>query len=110
MLPKWHVVLGLIFSIIIYFATGITILEASLIFFASVFIDFDHYTWYVQKTKDFSLKRAYCYLRDQSKHNKRTLMVFHTIEFHIFTALLIFVWTGFLFILIGQKILQQIYN
>ena len=101
MLPKWHALLGFLFSYIIYWFTSITILEASLIFFAAVFIDFDHYMWYVFKKKDLKLKNAYKYLKYHEKLTQK-LMLFHTIEFHILIGLLGLIWSEFYYILIGM--------
>ena len=101
MLPKWHVLFDFVFAYIIYWFTSITIFQASLIFLASVFIDFDHYLWYRFKKKDWNLKNSYGYLKTKERLTKK-LMIFHTIEFHIFIGLLIFFWHGFLFILIGM--------
>ena len=78
MLPKTHILLGLIFSLLIYFSLELTIIQASLVFLSSFLIDFDHYLWYVFKKKDFSLKNAYYYLKDFEK-DKAHLMVFHSI-------------------------------
>lgn len=101
MLPKWHLLFGFLFVYIIYWFTSITIFQASLIFLSSVLIDFDHYIWYGFKKKDWNLKNSYKYLK---KHRNivKPLMLFHTIEFHILIALLIFLWHDFLFILIGM--------
>lgn len=101
MLPKWHILFGFVFSYITYWFSSITIFQASLIFLASVFIDVDHYLWYGFKKKDWNLKNSFVYLK---KHRKivKPLMIFHTIEVHIFIGLLIFFWQGFLYILIGM--------
>ena len=102
MLPRNHIYLGLIFSIIIYLYTPASYFQASLVFFASFLIDFDHYVWYVLRKKDFSLKNAYYFLKGISGYHKPTMMFIHTIEFHIFTGLLIFFWSGFFFVLLGM--------
>ncbi|MDD5192064.1 MAG: hypothetical protein PHH54_05700 [Candidatus Nanoarchaeia archaeon] len=101
MLPKWHILFAFLFAYILYWFTSMTIIDASLIFLSSVLIDFDHYFWYGFKKKDWSLKNSYIYLK---KHRDiyKPLMLFHTIEFHIFIGLLIFFFQGFLYILIGM--------
>ena len=63
MLPKWHILLGFLFTYVIYWFTSINIFQASLIFLASILIDFDHYIFCVQKKKDWSFKNAYFFLR-----------------------------------------------
>lgn len=71
-----------------------------LVFASSVLIDFDHYLWYVVKKKDWSLKNAYNFLR-YTDHGK-TLMVFHTVEFLVLTAILSYWWIGFFYIFTGM--------
>jgi hypothetical protein len=102
MLPKWHAVLGFIFALFIYLIFPITLFEAGVIIFASIFIDFDHYMWYVKRYKDFNLKRAYYRIKEHQKHNKKTLMIFHTIEFLILTAIFGIFFNIFFFFFIGM--------
>ncbi len=101
MLPKWHILFGAIFSALFYLIFKISIFNSILIFLSSVFIDIDHYAWYVNKKKDFSLKNAYIFLK-LFKKPKPIMMLFHTIEFLLIVFLLSFFWKGFLFILIGM--------
>jgi len=102
MLPKFHVFHGVILALVSwYLFPNITLVSAFLLFFGSVFIDFDHYIWYIFVKKDWNLNNAYYYLKDKSTEKKQ-LMLFHTIEFLIFTGLLCFIWIGFYYILIGM--------
>ena len=103
MLPKTHAILGAIFSILVYFIFHISLLNTFLIFFASVFIDFDQYIFYVQKKNDFSLKNAYNFLKKETQKKHKTMLhIFHTLEFMILIFILSFFWQGFLFIFIGM--------
>lgn len=104
MLPKAHILLGGIFSIISYLLFPITAFQASLVFLSSVLIDVDHYIWYVQRKKDDSLKKAYIFFKalKKLKKRKRIMMAFHTIEFLIFVAVLSYFFPFFLFILSGM--------
>lgn len=102
MLPKYHILLGIMFTCIIYWFVSINIFQASLIFLASILIDFDHYIWYVQRKKDFSLKNAYNFLNGLGGNGKKFILFLHTIEFHILIGVLIFIWTGFFYVLIGM--------
>ena len=104
MLPKYHALLGFVFTYIFYWFTSITIFQASLIFLASVLIDFDHYIWYVQRKKDYSLKKSYIWLKKNLhfKKPKPVMMIFHTIECIILIGILSFYFNIFLFILIGM--------
>jgi hypothetical protein len=101
MLPKTHIIIGAVFSIILYFLFQIEIFYAVLIFLASFLIDFDHYAFYAKKKKNWSLGKAYLFLKKHEK-KKPMMMEFHTIEFHILILLLGFLWNGFWFILIGM--------
>lgn len=98
MLPKHHILLGLCVSLILLFYASP--FYALLFFLASVFIDVDHYFWYVGKKKDFSLRNAYYFLK--SKKNLRTLMLFHTIEFHILILGIGIFYSPFLFLFGGM--------
>lgn len=113
MLPKSHIISGFVFSILIYFIFSITVLQAFLIFFASVFIDFDHYLWFVIKKKDFSLKKAYKWFKEKKKkylslnlkerqEYKKTFLIFHGIEALLIVFLLAYLNKLFLYVLIGM--------
>jgi len=112
MLPKHHIIIGAIISLILYLLTPITIIQTLIIFLSSFLIDIDHYFYYVFKEKDFSLKRAYRYFikikqkfkkitKAQIKKYKLPLIVFHGIEFYILIIMLSFFNSFFLFILFG---------
>ena len=102
MLPKYHILLGVIFSGLLYWLLPLTLFQTLLVFLSAVLIDFDHYLWYVKRKKDWNLKNAYNYLKKISENLKKPMMmIFHTIEFLIFVFLLSYLWKGFSFILIG---------
>lgn len=112
MLPKTHVILGLLFSISLYFTFKITLFEAFLVLFSSIFIDFDHYLWYIFKKRDLSLKSAYSYFkekrnkfnklsREKKKKHKMPYLIFHVIEFWALLFLFSLTNKYFIFILIG---------
>ena len=102
MLPKWHILFGFLFAYLIYWFTSITIFQASLIFFASVLIDFDHYMFWTKREKTFNLKKAYFWHKNLSKNHKPIMHIFHTIEFLILVLILVYFWKGFFFILIAM--------
>jgi len=101
MLPKTHILIGGIFAVLVYLIFAISPLNSLLIFLASFLIDFDHYLFCVNKNKDWSLKKAYYFLKGLNP-NKPVFMIFHTTEFHLFVFILGFLWDGFWFILIGM--------
>jgi len=103
MLPKSHILIGFLVAYIIYWFSSITIFQASLIFLSSVLIDFDHYLWYLQRRKDWNLKNAYNFLKKIHLFRHKTIMmIFHTIEFHIFIFILSYFFKGFFFIFLGM--------
>ncbi|MBR9701499.1 hypothetical protein GOV13_01115 [Candidatus Pacearchaeota archaeon] len=59
MLPKSHIILGAIFSTILIYFFNFSLIAGIIIFLSSVFIDVDHYLYYVYKKKDWSLWKAY---------------------------------------------------
>jgi len=60
MLPQYHIILGAVFSIMLFliFPQGVGLIGAIIFFLSSFLIDIDHYTGYVIKKKDWSLKNA----------------------------------------------------
>lgn len=113
MLPKTHIILGALFSIIIWILfPDINLIYLSLIFLSSFLIDFDHYLAYVFETKNLSLKKAFDYHtrldkleiaeRKKGIKNRGPFHVFHTFEFILAVYLVSFIWTPFLYILIGM--------
>lgn len=112
MLPKEHVILGVVFSFIAWLLfPEIGFLGALLIFLSSVFIDVDHYMIYVIKTKEISLKKSYSWwvnlrstakkLVEQKKKVKGPICIFHTIEFIFVVFLLSLLYKPFFLILAG---------
>ena len=113
MLPRWHILLGLIFSLIIWIIFPyIDWIFIALIFLSSFLIDFDHYMCSVYKTGKLSLfdsfeyhrKERIKYLKERSRgiRRKGDFHIFHTIEFNILVFLLGYLWAGFYYILIGM--------
>jgi len=107
MLPKTHILFGAIFSIILYLLFQITPFQATIIFFASVLIDFDHYMLYALN-KNLSLKKAFNYHKNLPKNHKPIMHIFHTIEFSLLIILIYFLISNpplkslILFTLIGM--------
>ena len=116
MLVKYHIIIGLIISGLIWFIfPNIGWFYVLVIFLSSFLIDFDHYLWYAFKKKDWNLINAYNWMmkkRDFFKgmliseryKYKTMIMIFHGIECWILILLLIFIHKIFLFILIGVAI------
>lgn len=85
MLPIFHFIIAFIISIILLLLKW-QWWQIALFILAAVFIDLDHYFLYINRKKDFNLKRAYKYFLGY-RRKKEILLVFHTIE--VFVLLII---------------------
>lgn len=114
MLPRWHILYGALFSIILYFfLPDPNIFYLVLVFLSSFLIDFDHYASIALKTKNLGLHDNFEMHRKRLEQQKRDLKnkvyrkgpdfhLFHTIEFHLAVFFLGFIWTPFSYIFIGM--------
>jgi len=124
MLPRTHIILGFIFSGLLFLIFPLTLFQASLIFLSSFLIDFDHYLYYLFKKRDFSLKRAYFWFkmkgkklkelpREERKKYSTAILCFHGLEILIILFILGYLISNlFYFVLIGagfHLILDYIY-
>ena len=112
MLPKYHIVFGMIISLIIYFLFQITFFQFLLIFLSSFLIDVDHYFYYIFKEKNLSLTKAYAWGKKsgrkwdilslkEKKEYKTPIFIFHGIEFLFLLVILSFFNNLFLYIFLG---------
>lgn len=112
MLPKWHVLFGAIFSIIVAYFFSLDLFQASLIFLSSVLIDFDHYLWFVFNKQSISLSKSFKWFKDkrdviihlpecERESYKRVIFLFHGIEFWLILSLLSLLYKPLWFVLIG---------
>lgn len=113
MLPKKHLILGAIFSIILFILfPKIGFLGFFLILFSSVLIDVDHYIYYIYKKRDFNISNSYkWYSKPIKKWNNLSqekrkefysgIFLFHGLEIIIILLFLIFYFNFFIYILIG---------
>ncbi len=113
MLPRWHILLGAIFSILFWIIfPNTSLIYLALIFFSSFLIDFDHYVVAVMKRKSLSLFQAFGYFKELEKielknyqkgiRNRGPFLLFHTIEFHLLVLIAGLFFTPFLYIFIGM--------
>ncbi|SRR3989338_270180 len=113
MLPRWHIFLGAIFSIIFLILFPSTAwYGVAIVFLSSFLIDFDHYMCAVKKTNKIWLGDALNYhkiLMKKEKEDKRKKIfrksdfhVFHTLEFHLLVLALAFVYSPFIYIFVGM--------
>lgn len=115
MLPKYHLIIGGIVSILLYLLVHISMIEAFIVFLASFLIDVDHYLLYVFRTKDFSLQRSmeYFYQRrkylllltpHERKRYKKAIFLFHGIECWAIIGALSYFYPFLVFVLLGIAI------
>ena len=109
MLPKWHIFLTAAFCAVLYLlGFDISLQNILLIILGGILIDIDHYIAYIFIKKDFNLKRAYKYfvkMREKIKRGKKVnvpLCVFHTLEFVIALAVIVFFNKTLLFLFIAM--------
>lgn len=113
MIPRYHIVLGALFTGLIYFVAPETkIIYLSLIFLSSFLIDFDHYVVSLIRTRKASLSHAINYHREVLKkeleekekgiRQKGDFHLFHTLEFHILIGILAIFFVPLFYIFIGM--------
>jgi len=113
MLPKYHILIGLIASILILVMfPSIGIFAALLIFSSSFLIDLDHYLYHTLHEKNLSLLNAYNWFIEKNKYllklkkeqrdkYKNTILIFHGIESWILLLLLASFNKLFIWVLLG---------
>jgi hypothetical protein len=128
-LPKHHILLGFIFSLILFLIfPSINLIGAGIIFLSSFLIDVDHYIYYVLNKKGVSLRKAINYfltkrkkLRNMNTKKRKkfysSLCFLHGIEILIILFIAgIFISKYFLLIFIGftfhmfLDIIEEIHN
>lgn len=91
MLPHFHLIFSLILSAVLLIL-NFTVWQIAFFLFTAIFIDFDHYLYFLYKKKSWNLKEAYNYFCNLDKISQRKIiLVFHNVEFLIIFFLLIFV-------------------
>lgn len=104
MLPKTHLILTAIFSLLLLALGWATPLQAAIVLAAGVLIDTDHWFVYLFKKKDPSITRAYKWFYGfyERKEKRKFLEIFHTAEFFILIFLLSLKFHFFFFMLLGM--------
>jgi len=113
MFPRWHILSGLIFSIVFWLVFPLTAwYNVALIFLAAFLIDFDHYMCAVWNTNKWSLFNAFKYHiklkkkadeeRKKGIFRKGDFNIFHTIEFHALVLAIGFIFNPLFYIFIGM--------
>jgi len=113
MLPRQHILLGLVFSLLVWIILPwISWFYILIIFLSSFLIDFDHYLVAVYHTKNIGLINALKFYemvkekqREEHKRGMRKrglFFLFHTIEFHLVVLLIGISYEPFIYIFIGM--------
>lgn len=114
MLPRWHILFGIIFCIVFKFISPETsYVSLFLIWFASVFIDFDHYLaaglhhnkWNPLEALNHGYERRDDLLQqkfDIGVCEKGDFHIFHTVESHLLIGIIALFISPFYFIFIGM--------
>jgi hypothetical protein len=113
MIPRWHIFAGLLFSLFLWILfPSIGFFNLLIIFLSSFLIDFDHYLNAVIGTGKIGLKNAFDYYKKMIEkwtyekihgiREKRDMVLFHTIEFHVLILILSFFFPVFIYVLIGM--------
>ena len=112
MMPKWHVVSGAIFSLLLVLLFDIGWASACLVFLSSVLIDLDHYVLYFASEKklhpfdfwDWSIKRNLLwkkFSRRERDLHKRPHFLLHGIEVVLLLWILSLFFGFFFWIFLG---------
>lgn len=113
MLPKTHILLGALFTILLYFLfPSIPLYGLILIFLASFLIDFDHYMAGAIKIHSLNFKKIVNYHkindkiafkeREKGIRKKADFHIFHTIEFILLVYVLSFLFKPLFYVLVGM--------
>jgi len=105
MIPRNHILLGLLFSFI-FFLISNSLAASLIVFFSSFLIDIDHYFYGVYKKKTFSLGKIYSFFSEykdkwrklsyeQKKEVKFPVLIFHGFEFILIVFLLALLFDNF---------------
>lgn len=113
MFPRYHVLSGVIFCFILFLLfPKISLIGLAIILISTIFIDVDHYFYYVCKKRDLNLKNSYSWFVKFSliakKMNKQEIcrfrwpvFIFHGIEFVLVLIILSFYLEFIPFVLAG---------
>ena len=96
---KTHIIISGILALALFPIIG---LNALIVFFSGILIDFDHYMQYVIDFKDYSLKRSYKYF--VSTVPTDVLQIFHVVEFLIILLVMAFFIEFLRYVIIGISV------
>lgn len=109
MLPKWHILFGFFFSLILYLFFNISLTNSVIVFLSSVLIDVDHYIFYVKRHKDLSLRNAYLWHKKLGEKHKPIVHILHTVEF-LFVVFIIGLFSQFFLLILVGMLFHSIFD
>ena len=68
---------------------------------SGIFIDIDHYLWYVIRYNDWNIKHAVKHFESDGNVDDPSIFIFHTMEFIVIIFILSLFYNEFFYILIG---------
>ena len=112
MMPKTHIILGFVFSLILYLFFHVSLFNSILIFLATFLGDVDHYIFYMLKKRTLNFKESYNWFLNvgkrfdklpskKKKHYHLGYFPLHSIECFLVLFILGFYFNFLFFILIG---------
>lgn len=116
MLPKYHIFIGLLASLLLFLIFPESYLEVSLFFFSSwLLIDMDHYLLFVLEKKslspkkfwNFSMKKHNYFFslnKEEKKKYKKPIFIFHNLEFILILFLICLFFNILVWVLLGLLI------
>lgn len=128
---KYHILLGVLFSVLLYFLfPELNLLSILIIFLSSFLIDVDHYLYYIYKKKSIGLYGAYQWYKkntikfhlflskEQQKKTYIGFYIFHGLEILIIlfflgnyiSSFFIFILIGFLFHISIDLVYEKIFD
>ena len=105
MLPKWHIILGATFSLLLVLSGLIPFKGGIVVFLASFLIDFDYYLWYVVVKKDWNpfraIKWSHKLIEKGRKIGMKKVYSKYRTPVRIFHSVLLIFFLGILWIYVG---------
>ncbi|MBS3121297.1 hypothetical protein J4434_00250 [Candidatus Woesearchaeota archaeon] len=84
---KDHVIVSAIITVFIF---PVYSWLSLLVFLGGVLIDIDHYLWWIFNKKNFSLKTAYKFFKDDYNGKEDLTLIFHSIEFWALSLVMVY--------------------
>lgn len=112
MMPKWHILFGFIFSLIIVSFFNLSWIQGAIVFISSILIDLDHYVLYIFKERNFHplrfwnwslyrTKKWKGFSKKEKKLHRESHFLLHGVETILVLFILSFIWEFFFWVFLG---------